>query len=504
MDIIREISIHAKENPSRIAFHFRSGSITYGELWEKSGRLAAWISKQSLAKGQPIPVYGHKNIYMWTAFIACVRAGHAYVPMDTNMPAERIRDIACTVNSPLIFATEPLNILDTTEVIDLLRIKDILQNEPALVNDTLRNKKNDTHYIIFTSGSTGKPKGVMITTGSLENYLDWSVTLINRKAGVFLNQAPFSFDLSVMDTYTGLATGSTIWSVDHDLLRDMKMLINYMKEGKINYFVSTPSFADLCLSSDLFCESTLEELNTFLFCGETLTVPTARKLRERFPEARIINTYGPTETTVCVTSTEITDKMLSEGQNLPVGKAKPGTYIYAVAENEERLPAGVEGELIIAGNTTAAGYYKNDTQTLKRFFTNSERLKAYRTGDFGYVNEDGMVYYKCRMDNQIKFHGYRIELGDIENNLQALNGISNAAVFPELKDGAIHSLAAYIVQNNDDTSYARRKFIRDELRKKLPSYMVPKKINFMSEFPMTLNGKIDRKRLKETVNAAVC
>ncbi len=509
MNIISRIEGWAKEHPSKTAFHFRNEEISYGELWERSGRLANYLLiNKNICDGQPIPVYGHKNIFMPVCFLACARSGHPYVPIDTNMPEQRIKDIMESVGSPVILGADELpftleNVLtigrDCLEEITSDNEENYLGLSPE-VPEEYNNKKDDVHYIIFTSGSTGKPKGVQITTGNLEAYLEWSVTLVDEQPGVFLNQAPFSFDLSVMDLYTGLATGSTIVSADRTLTENLVELMEYLKEQQPTYWVSTPSFADLCLGAPDFSGKELYSLRKFLFCGEPFQTHTASMLLSRFPSADVINTYGPTETTVCVTAVKITSEMIANSADLPVGITKPGTFIYAAGEDGQPLENGSEGELIICGDTVSPGYFKDPEKTAGAFFTLNDGTRAYRTGDKGYVDGNGMVFCVGRMDGQVKFHGYRIELGDIERNLQALDGVKNAVVFLVKNRGAGESLSACILQDSDtDTSYSRRKWIRQTLGQRLPAYMVPRKIVFFNEFPMTLNGKLNKRKLGEMI-----
>ena len=541
MDILETIREHAAKTPDAPAFVMPAGSITYEDLWTYSGRVAGWLAGLLLKEGQPIPVYGHKNIWQPVCFLACVRSGKPYVPLDTNMPAGRISDILEAVNSPVVFATEPLpdgieipeaaKVFETAGipesakkdgetaantapeipgsskavakaagVISAEEVAAIAENAdiPAVSADCA-NAKTSVHYIIFTSGSTGKPKGVEVTTGNLEAYLAWSVGLVDEKAGVFLNQAPFSFDLSVMDTWTGLATGSAVVCLSHDMVDDPAKRDTFLKDKGITYWVSTPSFADLCLGDPAFGPGLLPDLKKFLFCGEPLKKATVERLMERFPAAGIVNTYGPTETTVCVTAVPMARAMLAAEGPLPVGYVKPGTEMYTMSEDGKRLPAGEKGELIITGDTVAKGYYHNPEKTAAAFFTDDKGNRAYHTGDLGYVTSDGMVYCAGRADSQIKLHGYRIELGDIEKNLMQIPGVKSAAAIPEKKDGEIYGIAACILQEpGEDTSYARRKAIRNALAERVPAYMVPKRVAFFESFPMTNNGKLDRKALEES------
>ncbi len=211
-----------------------------------------------------------------------------------------------------------------------------------------KKKKFLNNLIIFTSGSTGTPKGVKITADCLNHFLEWSVGLggpaEEKQGAVFLNQAPFSFDLSVMDLYTCLACGGTLWCLEKEVQEDYQKLMDSLKDSGAGVWVSTPSFAELCLADPGFEERLLPRLRAFLFCGETLPCATVRRLKSRFPQAVVVNTYGPTESTVAVTEVEITDTMAAGSSPLPVGRARPGTRIEIRNEKGAALPEGEQGE----------------------------------------------------------------------------------------------------------------------------------------------------------------
>lgn len=221
---------------------------------------------------------------------------------------------------------------------------------------------------------------------------------------------------------------------------------------------------------------------------------------EKFPSAKVINTYGPTESTVAVTSVEITREMIAGDDELPIGVPKPGSRIYVAKEKVGITKTRKKSEIIIAGDTVSPGYYKNPEKTEEVFVPGAsyrENSVVYRTDDEGYFAEDGMLYYSGRIDLQIKFHGYRIELGDIEKNLVSIDDVSAAAVLPKSAEGRIRHLVAFLVAPNLTGEYSDRKAIKEQLKVKLPDYMVPKKIVFVEKMPLTDNGKIDRKKLGE-------
>ncbi len=547
MNILAKIRESVENCPERAAFISRYGKVSYKELWTSSDKLAAWLESIKKDDKRPIVVYGHKNPYMLVCFLACVKSGRAYCPVDISVSEERIKSIIEKIGNDIVLATEMPDIRAESaataeaarekedcagpritgiekikEIIESDSVHDIFENTETggYVSEPHRVSPNDIFYIIFTSGSTGMPKGVEITDGNLSRFTDWSEKLVCRKKDgtCFLNQAPFSFDLSVMDIYTALATGARIVSVDKELQGDVRRMISFIADNHVDHWVSTPSFADLCLSDRDFDRRHLKDLTTFLFCGEKLTLKTAREIKRRFPEARIVNTYGPTETTVAVTSVEVTDDMLKADDDLPVGYVKPGTHIKILDADGMELGTYEKGEILIIGDTVSPGYFKDPEKTNRAFCevmisesgvavrqTGQPKTKrvlekktaAYKTGDIGYIDEKGMLYICGRTDLQIKLHGYRIELEDIERNIVCIDGVTAAAVLPRKQDDRIRYLTAFVVAPEREGNFTDRKWLRIEIRKKLPDYMVPKKIVFIDSMPLTGNGKTDRKKLEE-------
>ena len=258
--------------------------------------MAAYLDSRLEGSKTPVVVYGHKDPYMLVCFLACVKSGRAYCPVDISVPAERIKDIIEVTKSPVILAVNPLP-FNTSDVMDLNKIKDESHTHKTALSKDKYVGSDDIFYIIFTSGSTGKPKGVCITEDCLYNFVNWAVTLTNinplNKKTVFLNQAPFSFDLSVMDLFLSLYTGGTLFCLDKTTQTNPTALMSALQASNAEVWVSTPSFANLCLAYNVFDSALMPNVDTFLFCGETLTNNTAKSLLERFPKAKVVNTYGP-------------------------------------------------------------------------------------------------------------------------------------------------------------------------------------------------------------------
>ena len=485
MNLIERIDRWATVAPEATAHISDGRAVTYGELRTRSDTLACYLAERFGEDRRPIAVLGHREPEMLIAFLGAVKSGRPYVPLDTALPQQRIDKILATSRAALV-----------------LTPKDILQFSALQMRGFARGMQgNEPFYILFTSGSSGEPKGVIITLACLEHFIAWMLAeqRFAELGEVFLNQAPFSFDLSVMDLYCSLATGGTLFSISRDLIANLKQLYRGLTSSGVTTWVSTPSFAQMCLAEEKFSEAMLPRVRRFLFCGETLTPQTAANLLKRFPRAEVWNTYGPTEATVATTSIRIDAGILERYSPLPVGRAMPGSEIFIVNGNCEVLPANRRGEIVIAGPNVSPGYLARADLTADGFFQYGGQ-RAYRTGDFGRFR-DNLLFFEGRMDEQIKLSGYRIELGDVEANLCGLAAVRDAVVLPVIKEGAAQSLAAFVLlaTRNDASHFNLSHGLRKQLSERLPAYMLPRKFVFLDAFPMTPNGKVDRASLAKSL-----
>ncbi|EIT87385.1 D-alanine--poly(phosphoribitol) ligase subunit 1 [Fictibacillus macauensis ZFHKF-1] len=503
MKLLRTIQDQALTNPDASAFVSEDHVLTYRELWEKSDQLAYELHERKLVKGSPILVYGHMETEMMISFLGCVKAGHPYIPVDTSIPTERIVKIIASSQAELLINNSG-KAVDLGEVaLPILEKADfpsVLQQGTSLSAEHWV-QEDDNFYIIYTSGSTGNPKGVQITANNLQSFVDWMVKDFPLTSGQrFLNQAPFSFDLSVMDLYPSLATGGTLSAITKEMIARPKVLFEELKKLDIQVWTSTPSFVQVCLMDPSFNHELLPNVEVFLFCGEILPSETARELLTRFPKATVFNTYGPTEATVAVTEIEVTHAVLDEYTALPVGKSKGDSRIIIVDEDRNEVPEGEHGEIIIAGPSVSKGYLGEPALTEKAFFM-YDGVPAYKTGDAGYL-KNGQLFYKGRLDFQIKLHGYRMELEEIEHQLAKSSYVKHAVIVPkEDQNGKAEYLIAAIVPeaHSFEKEYQLSSAIKKDLSDVLPAYMIPRKFVYMEELAITPNGKIDRKQLKEEV-----
>src|SRR6059058_3952680 len=485
MNLIERIDHWAVVAPEAIAHISGDRTLTYWELRSRSNALACYLTQRFGDDRRPIAVLGHREPEMLVAFLGSVKSGRPYVPLDTALPQQRIDKILATSRAALVLTPK-----------DILEFSALQVCSPAAAV-----RGDEPFYILFTSGSTGEPKGVIITLACLEHFISWMLAeqQFAERAEVFLNQAPFSFDLSVMDLYCSLATGGTLFSVNRDLIENPKQLYRALANSGVTTWVSTPSFARMCLVEQKFTEAMLPRARRFLFCGETLAPQTAAELLGRFPRAQVWNMYGPTEATVATTSIRIDDSILQKYSALHVGRAMPGTQILVVDQNCHELLANERGVIIIAGPNVSPGYIGRPDLTARAFFER-RGLRAYKTGDLGRFR-DSLLFFEGRIDEQIKLSGYRIELGDVEANLRMLPAVRDAVVIPVIKNDTAQSLAACVLLDarNETSDFELAHSLRTQLSERLPTYMLPRKFVFLDMFPMTANGKVDRTALARSL-----
>jgi D-alanine--poly(phosphoribitol) ligase subunit 1 len=503
MKLISAIQDIANTKPETLAYISPEKEITYGELWKHSERIASYLLNQSFQAKSPILVYGHMEPEMLISFLGCVKSGHPYIPVDTSIPMERIAKIIDSAKTELVINVSDKPLLLDNQAIPVMSPDEILlsQSVDVLVDSFNWVDDDDNFYIIYTSGSTGNPKGVQISANNLQSFVDWMVKDFPITGQLrFLNQAPYSFDLSVMDLYPALASGGNVFAITKEMIARPKILFEALKSSNTQVWTSTPSFVQMCLMDPSFNEELLPEVTVFLFCGEILPVSISRQLMERFPKASIFNTYGPTEATVAITIVEVTPEIVDTYPSLPVGRPKEDTKLLLVDEDGNEVPEGEKGEIIIVGPSVSKGYLGEPELTDKAFFQFNGQ-QAYRTGDAGYM-EKGFLFYKGRIDFQIKLHGYRMELEEIEHHIAKSKYVKAVVVIPIYQNDKIEYLSASIVpsEHTFEKEYQLTSAIRNELGEVLPAYMIPRKFTYHEELPMTPNGKVDRKQIRDKVS----
>lgn len=507
-DMIEAIEHFAQVQPDFPVYDILGQVHTYGDLKKDSDSLAAQIDRLGLPDKSPVVVFGGQEYEMLATFVALTKSGHAYIPIDSHSALERVAAIVEVAEPSLIIAINDFPLADVAAPIFSAEQVQTAFREGAPYELSHPVQGDDNYYIIFTSGTTGKPKGVQISHNNLLSFTNWMITdkeFATPERPQMLAQPPYSFDLSVMYWAPTLALGGTLFALPSAVTQDFKQLFETILSLPIAIWTSTPSFADMALLSDDFNSQKLPQLTHFYFDGEELTVKTAQKLRDRFPQARIINAYGPTEATVALSAVAVTDEMLQNCKRLPIGYTKADSPTFVIDEEGRKVPNGQQGEIIVCGPAVSKGYLNNPEKTAEAFFE-FEGLPAYHTGDVGSMTDEGLLLYGGRMDFQIKFNGFRIELEDVSQNLNKSKYVESAVAVPRYnKDHKVQNLLAYVILKDGVAEQFEReiditKAIKEDLQDIMMSYMMPSKFLYRETLPLTPNGKIDIKGLISEVN----
>jgi D-alanine--poly(phosphoribitol) ligase subunit 1 len=491
---------NAGKEPGKLAFAGSDGDLTWHEFEAEVKKLCSVFKETGLPKGHPVLIYGHKEKLFPVAITASLTYGVPYIPVDTVMPLERVKRI-CEISGTQLMINCAGKAIDAPVTI---QINPGLKKNGAGKADF--SKAIYTHsigpmaYIMFTSGSTGEPKGVMIPLQSVRSLVHWMERDYPVDAQtVFMNQAPFSFDISMVELYSTLQLGGTTVLNDNAVAKNEKEFIDRLKKYNCTFWNSTPSFAYTYLTSQLFSEANLPKLKHFLFAGEELTARLVQRLKRAFPTSKVYNAYGPTEATYTNTFIEITDDILEKySALLPIGYTKWDSKMLVENEsgNEEE-----EGELVIVGDNVGAGYLNREDLTTTKF-TARDNMRAFKTGDYGYKRGE-LVFFTGRRDDQVKLNGYRIEIGDINRHLEEIPFIAEAVTVPLKVGTTVKKIVAFARLR--DKAAANKEELKASIAKtlatKLPAYMVPSDIVFLDAFPVNVNHKIDKLKLVEMYTA---
>ncbi|MGH7561803.1 MAG: amino acid adenylation domain-containing protein [Gemmatimonadales bacterium] len=488
----------ALRTPTAMAVACGADHLTYEQLASSARGIAARLRALGVGPGMPVGLVAERAADTVVGLVGILEAGAAYVPLDPAHPAERIARIAKDAGLAVIVGrTAALTALP--EVVTDGR-KTVALDHSASRGDeqaAALPAGTDLAYVIYTSGSTGEPKGVEVTHANLlastlarlEFYEDAPV-------GSYLLLSPFAFDSSVAGIFWTLATGGTLVVPPEGSQLDADALARIMTAERVTHMLALPSLYRILL--DTAPDAALESLRAVIVAGEPCPGQLPARHRARVPRAAFYNEYGITEATVWSTAWKLGpgDPLPPPEAPVPIGRAIPGARLVVLDAAQAPVPVGIPGELFIGGPGVAAGYRGRPALTAERFvpdpFASETGARLYRTGDRVRRVSSGDLEFLGRIDDQIKLRGYRIELGDIEAALRLNPDVTEACAMLREDTPGAPRLVAYAVARGPEPSAAD---MGRFLGERLPDYMVPGALVWLSALPLTPNGKVDRKKL---------
>ena len=495
-NILEYLEKSALENINKIAIIEENKICSYIELFENSKKCGTAIS-DLIKPRNPVPILMEKSINAVYTFFGAIYAGCFYVLLNPELPITRLKRILKVLQSSILITDEKN--LELAEKIksneNILNIEDIKEkniNEEVLMKIRKQSLDVDPLYANFTSGSTGVPKGVLISHKSTIDFIDIFTETFNITSDdVIGNQAPFDFDVSVKDIYSTIKTGATLVIIPKKLFKMPAKLLDYICEQKVTTLIWAVSALCLITTFHGLEYRVPKTVNKIMFSGEVMPIKHLKLWIEYLPDAIYVNLYGPTEIT-CNCTYHIIDKNLPYNKQIPIGKSFENEQVFLIDENNKQISKkDVIGEICVKGTALALGYYNNLKQTNESFMQNPLNDKymdlIYKTGDLGYYDENKILYFCGRKDFQIKHMGHRIELEEIEFTIGQVDGIERVCCIYDESKSKLH--AFYI---GSITKIELRKKLKDIL----PTFMIPNSFMKLDNFPVTKNGKIDRKQLK--------
>ncbi|MCR5501093.1 MAG: amino acid adenylation domain-containing protein [Acetatifactor sp.] len=487
--VTKSFEKQAELHPDHMAVVSSKGSYTYRELNEAANKVAHALLEMDAQPEDIVCLIMERSIDIYAATIGTLKAGCAYIVVNPKYPDDRIEYIYRDSGAKFIISCKDM-VYDRLEL-----FVDQLQKRPLFFEhiQSIRNVKNPDRiiypenlcYLIYTSGSTGKPKGVMIEHGNLSNFLiddpeNHEFLGLARKSNRCLAMAQMTFDVSIMEEYIPLVSGNTVVFALYDEIGNPVNMVSLMETQKVDGVCVTPSYL-----SDLLrypaAQKAVAALKVIDIGAEAFPATLYDRIRAWNPEVYIMNGYGPTEATISCTM-----KVVEDNKNITIGVPNANMEAYIIDDQNNELPCGETGELLICGKGVGRGY-KNLPEKTKEVFIEFRGQRAYKTGDLARINKDGEIEYLGRKDFQVKIRGLRIELGEVEAILSEMKKI-DICVASSVEG---RYLCLYYTSRADVTEQEVREYAREHLA----HYMIPDLYVKLEEMPLTDNGKADRKAL---------
>jgi amino acid adenylation domain-containing protein len=491
----------ARRTPDEIALVYQQEQITYDQLNRRANQIAHYLRSSGVGPERLVAICVERSMEMPCWILAILKAGGAYVPLDPAYPRERLAymledaQVCVLLTSPGLYDPSPSY---TGQVLYLDSLSDVLagQSEENLSSET---SADNPAYVIYTSGSTGKSKGVLVTHANVVRLFAATRAWFDfGPADVWTMFHSYAFDFSVWEMWGALLHGGRLVIVSYETSRSPEAFLKLLSRERVTVLNQTPSAFRQLMRAEESHDSRRELfLRLVIFGGEALELRSLRPWFDRYGDERprLVNMYGITETTVHVTYRPLTAEDASERSRSFIGGPLPDLSIYILDERLQLVPVGVAGELCIGGDGLARGYLHRPELTAERFIANpfgpAAASRLYRSGDLARRLPGGDIEYLGRIDHQVKIRGHRIETGEIEAVLNEHAAVREAVV--EAREGSTGEkrLVAYLALKRETTIGELRNFLQE----KLPEYMQPAAFVFMDQWPLTPNGKVDRRAL---------
>ena len=517
-DLVTE---QAERRPGDIAIQLNDETLRYGELDKWSTQLAHALRTHGCREGDRVCTLMPKSPRAIATLVGIYKAGCIYVPLDWESPASRLCSIIAKSDPTMILVAGPVSGLlndlhKLPEFNQSLRVafldNDLAGNPGAHIRSAFSLQEiaacpihpikllqpPDVAHILFTSGSTGVPKGVMVTHQSVLVFVDWAVKYFGiNDTDRLPGHSPLHFDLSVFDIFGAFAAGAELHLVPDNFKMRPDLLVSWIRDQRLTQWFSVPAVFTYVAKFDVLNTGTLPDIKRVIWCGEVLPVPSLIYWMQHVPQASFTNLYGPTETTIASSYFTVTQCPSKDVTEIPIGQACDGEQIRVLNSAMQPCHAGEIGDLYISGAGLSPGYWNNEEASSQAFFTDTasgERL--YRTGDLGRTGADHEIYFVGRNDTQVKSRGFRIEIGEIEAALNAMDILRESAIvaLPSSNFDGVTLCCSYVARDNNALSPV---VVRTALSRALPWYMIPSRWRQHDMLPRNGSGKIDRPQLKE-------
>ena len=512
INILEMLENSAERFPEHIAFSDPESSITFRELSVRSKKVATLLLNGSLSgifrPESACAFYLEKSVEALPVMFGAVYAGGFYSFIDIRQPEERAAKVL-EILEPAVIVTDEKNMEALSSVTadsGIFRERTVILSkltamaEAAQTDEELLQKARDGFYdlmplyVNFTSGSTGIPKGVAVGHASVIDFIPEFCRVFEiDNTDIIANQAPFDFDVSVKDIYSGLYTGAEVRLIPREYFSNPTVLMDYLSDNRVTTLIWAVSAMCFVSIMNGFEYRTPDTIKRVMFSGELMPVKQLNKWRKFLPDAVFVNLYGPTEIT-CNCTYYVLDREFEKDEIIPVGIPFKNEKVFLLDGEKEVTGTGREGEICVSGTTLALGYYKDPEKTAEAFVQNplNKRYyeRIYRTGDMGRYDGQGNLVYTSRKDFQIKHLGQRIELMDIEVSAMSVEGVGRACALYDMKRKKI-----VLIYSGE----IAKEVLSEGLKEKLPPFMLPGKTVQLSELPLNKNGKIDRKALEKYI-----